>query len=89
MLENSNGAGEHKDVNQKAEKPKCTRKKCKESAAKPKGNQKMEYLRANKGLVATVLISAVIIFTVVVAMLVTKETDGHGHSKVHNATEIP
>lgn len=49
----------------------------------------MEYLRANKGLVATVLISAVIIFTVVVAMLVTKETDGHGHSNVHNATEIP
>lgn len=24
MLENSNGAGEHKDVNQKAEKPQCT-----------------------------------------------------------------
>lgn len=49
----------------------------------------MEYLRANKGLIATVLISAVIIFTVVVAMLITKEIDGHIHSKVHNVTETP
>lgn len=56
------------------------REKCKESAS----NQKLEYLWANKGVVATVLISAVLILTVVVAMLATKETDGHSHS-VHNA----
>ncbi|KAG1957319.1 hypothetical protein F2P79_007406 [Pimephales promelas] len=89
MLENANGAGKPKNVNQKAEKPQSTKKICKESAAKQKGNGKMEYLRANKGLVATVLISAVVIFTVVVAMLVNKETEGHSHSEVHNATEIP
>lgn len=57
----------------------------------------MEYLRANKGLVATVLISAALIFAVVVAMLATKETDGHSHSAhnpkhivhMHNVTEMP
>ncbi len=67
------------------------RKKCKESAV----NQKMEYLLANKGLIATVLISAALIFAVVVAMLAT--TDGHSHSAhsskhivhVHNVTEMP
>ncbi|XDV19985.1 hypothetical protein PO909_025371 [Leuciscus waleckii] len=89
MLENANGEGQLKNVNQKAEKPQSTKKICKESAAKQKGNQKMEFLWANKGLVATVLISAVVIFTVVVAMLVTKETEGHSHSEVYNATEIP
>ncbi|KTG46737.1 hypothetical protein cypCar_00010491 [Cyprinus carpio] len=80
MLENANKIEELKDVNQKPENHKCTREKCKESAS----NQKLEYLWANKGLVATVLISAVLILTVVVAMLATKETDGHSHS-VHNA----
>ncbi|KTF76774.1 hypothetical protein cypCar_00036390 [Cyprinus carpio] len=91
MLENENKAEELKDVSQKPAKPQCTRKKCKESAV----NQKMEYLRANKGLVATVLISAALIFAVVVAMLVT--TDGHSHSAhntkhivhIHNVTEMP
>lgn len=88
MLENENKA---EDVNQKPAKPQCTRKRCKESAM----NQKMEYLRANKGLVATVLISAALIFAVVVAMLAT--TDGHSHSAhntkhivhVHNVTKMP
>ncbi len=55
----------------------------------------MEYLLANKGLIATVLISAALIFAVVVAMLAT--TDGHSHSAhsskhivhVHNVTEMP
>ncbi|KAF4113593.1 hypothetical protein G5714_006138 [Onychostoma macrolepis] len=93
MLENENKTEELKDVNQKPEKPQCTfqRKKCKESAV----NQKMVYLRANKGLIATVLISAALIFAVVVAMLAT--TDGHSHSAhnskhivhVHNVTEMP
>ncbi len=58
-------------------------------------NQKMVYLRANKGLIATVLISAALILAVVVAMFVT--TDGHSHSPhsskhivhVHNVTESP
>ncbi|KAK2911506.1 hypothetical protein QQF64_027287 [Cirrhinus molitorella] len=81
MLENANKVEEPKPANQKPENPQCTRGKCKKSTL----NQKMEYLRANKGLIATVLISAAIIFAVVVAMLASKE--GHSHS-AHNAKHI-
>lgn len=92
MLGNTNKAGETIDAIQKAE---GTSKNCKESPAKPKGNQKLVYLRANKGLIAIVLVSAVIIFAVVVAMLATTKSDGHGHghghgrSQLHNITKKP
>lgn len=47
----------------------------------------MEYLRANKGLVTIVLISAIIVFAVVVAMLANH--DMQAHTEVHSDLEKP
>lgn len=58
-----------------------------DEAVKPKRNQKMEYLRANKGLVTIVLISAIIVFAVVVAMLATH--DMQAHTEIHSDLEKP
>lgn len=43
----------------------------------------MEYLRANKGLLIVVVVSAIFIFAVVVAMLANQDMHGHGHGHGH------
>ncbi|KAA0716500.1 hypothetical protein E1301_Tti009447 [Triplophysa tibetana] len=92
MLENVKKAEERRDnlsdLDQRAEH---LQNGCKdlEKAVNLKKNRMMEYLRANKGLVIVVLVSAIIIFAVVVAMLATQDIHGHGHPEVHGDLENP
>ncbi|TRY54330.1 hypothetical protein DNTS_021306 [Danionella cerebrum] len=91
MLENDNEATSN-EVSDRSQQLQCTRSNGKDTPAKPKVSQKMEYLRANKVLVATVLISAAIILAIVVAMLATDGRGGHHHhSRAHhsNVTKQP